>query len=358
MNSIEIISKVMQKYKDIELKPNVLYEYELMKIIIKEPESHPKKYAKVINEIDSSIAASYDGVMQILNKAFSANPKQRKQLVEDAKEISTILYKFCFYNNHDNEFYNLLKGKVFKYNKKKLRDKIILYFFFSEIIDNYNINYNRYIKNLNYRTSSNCLANIVDNIAEISGLRKKHDVKEKVSDIQEQLKNVLNEKSIETNDIAELKAYIEDLRNSLELVEDQLTNYQTDLESYKEEIQVAVISDFIQTLNSDKYGNLLDNFVKCQKKLRQLKKNGYEFPNDVESIPLLIRQYVKFIKDFGIKEIQTLEFLDLNYDEAQKSQYIGTSFLNKDDIKQVSVESSGWKYKDIIISIPKYVELN
>lgn len=358
MNTLEILSKIMERYKNVDINTNkkmlnsILYENELMILVIKNPESHPKYYLSQMNMHNYDI-----DIFDTLTKAFSKNPIARKELVEDSKEIANMLYKFCFYDNIDEKFYIDLKKKVFKFSKRKMRDKMILNFFLKEIKMVYHIDYIKYLDNLGYRMSTHCLADIVDCKAEEMGLKSKHDVKGKVSDIKEELKTFLDENCIDSiQNIDEVKAYVSDLRNSLELVEDQLTNYQNELESYREEVQLNVISDFIQTLNSEKYGNLLDNFMKCQKKLRVLKKEGYEFPDSVESIPIVIRQFVKFIEEYGITKIQKEENLELNYNQALNSQYIGTPFKDENEKKYVAVESSGWKYKDIVISIPKYVE--
>ena len=154
-----------------------------------------------------------------------------------------------------------------------------------------------------------------------------------------------------------MKLQNENLKSALILINDELDKYKQDLEKFKDEIELNVISDFIKDLNSEKYGRLLDNFIKCQKSLKELKRNKYEFPVEVESIPILIRQYIKFIQEYGIKEIQRKQQMMLSYEEAAKGNYIGSPYKDQTELKKVVVDSPGWIYKDMIISTPIYIEI-
>lgn len=330
-----------------EILNNIRNESSVIRAILKEGgDIHPKIYKKHLN---SSI-----DVFQKLDNLKLKNPKTRQEIVEQSKYITNLLFDFCFQDDINNEFYIKLKRKVFNIKRKIIIDRFIIILFVNKCEEKKMFNYSEKIDCLGNYYCKKLLANIVDRVAEKRGLRQKRDIKEKVSDMKSQLSYILKE---DNETFENLKKRNEDLKNALILVNENLEEYENDLEKYKEEIVANIVSEFFNTLNSDKYGNLLDNFNKCQKTLKKLKKDGYEFPQEVESIPILIRQYMKFIADYGVNSIEKREKISLGYEEAKKVQYNGTPFKNVNDIKNVEVVSSGWIYKDVVISMPKCNEI-
>lgn len=358
--NIEIINQVIEEnYKKMEvtfskfrsIRYKIGDDSELLKLILSDPEQYTDYYQNIINKRRNQFDVS-----KKLDFLRLSDYKYRKLLSDESKQISDLLYKMCILNEDKIENYNEINLILQESNlKNQVKEKMILIEFAKRCKRN---NIEDWTKKLNYVDnfiSRSIFRNILNDVAIEKGFKKSKDVGMKVDDIKDQIGSILNKNSRDDN--IGLKMENENLRSALSLINDELDKYKQDLENFKEEIELNVISDFIKDLNSEKYGRLLDNFIKCQKSLKQLKRNKYEFPTEVESIPVLIRQYIKFIQDYGIKEIQIKQNIMLSYEEAAKGNYIGTPYENQTQIKKVFVDSPGWIYKDMIISTPIYVEI-
>ncbi|WP_455544301.1 hypothetical protein [Intestinibacter sp.] len=359
--NIEIIDRIINENygkmevkfrKNKKLKLVVGNDTELLKIVISKPDEYEDEYQKEVNE--RYITFNVD---KKLNYFKMSNYRHRAKIVDEVKEDSELFYKICMSEDVTISYYEKLNS-ILKSSKlkKDAKEKMIL-IEFARICKAQNIqDWTKDIKYLDNSISRTVFRNILNEVALERGLKKSKDVGMKVDDIKDQIDSVLNEES-DSENIDEVKSQNENLRSSLVLINNELEKYKQDLDKFKEEIELNVISDFIKDLNSDKYGRILDNFVKCQKSLKELKRNHYQFPVQVESIPILIRQYVKFIQEYGIQEIQRKQQLMLSYEDAAKGNYIGSPYEDKNEMKKVVVDSPGWIYKDMIISTPIYIEI-
>lgn len=358
--NIEIISRIIdENYEKMEVKFKrdkhkklaVGNDSEMLKLVISIPSEYIEEYQKQINRR----YIKFDVKNQLYFLRMS-NYEYRKKLVDEVKEDSNLFYKICMDDIGNKEDYKNLTFTLKNSTLKNLAKEKMILINFAKKCKLENIH--DWTRSLNYIDNFICRSifrNILNEIALERGFKKEKDVGTKVDDIKDQIDSVLNEEVSNNNE--ELKLQNENLRSSLILINDELEKYKKELEKFKEEIELNVISDFIKDLNSEKYGRILDNFIKCQKSLKELKRNHYEFPIQVESIPILIRQYVKFIQEYGIQEIQKRQQIMLNYEEASNGNYIGSPYKDKDEIKKVRVDSPGWIYKDVIISTPIYIEI-
>lgn len=358
--NIEIISNIIdenyekmeQKFiKNRKIKYRIGDDSELIKLIITYPEKFTEYYQSIIDKRYNQF-----DVIRKLDFLKLSDYKYRKRISDEAKNISELLYNMCIIDEDDIENYDKVNSILADSTlENQVKEKMILIDFAKKCKRNY---IHDWTKSLNYVDNFICKSifrNILNEIAIQKGFKKQKDVGIKVDDIKDQIESVLDEETSENND--ELKLQNESLRSSLILINDELENYKKELDKFKDEIESNIISDFIKNLNSDKYGRILDNFIKCQKSLKELKRNHYEFPVQVESIPILIRQYVKFIQEYGIKEIQERSIIMLSYDEASRGNYIGSPYQDKNERKKVRVDSPGWIYKNMIISTPVYIEI-
>lgn len=358
--NIEIISRIIdENYDKMERKfrknRNVKYrvrdDSELLKLILTDPEQYTEYYQRIISKRHNKFDVS-----RKLDFLKLSDYKYRKLISDEAKNISDLLYNMCIVEEDNIENYEKINSILSKSNlKNQAKEKMILIDFAKKCKRNYIEDWTRSLNYIDNFICRSIFRNILNEIALERGFKKEKDVGTKVDDIKDQIDSVLNEEVSNNNE--ELKLQNENLRSSLILINDELEQYKKELEKFKEEIELNVISDFIKDLNSEKYGRILDNFIKCQKSLKELKRNHYEFPIQVESIPILIRQYVKFIQEYGIQEIQKRQQIMLNYEDASNGNYIGSPYKDKDEIKKVRVDSPGWIYKDVIISTPIYIEI-
>ncbi len=358
--NIEIISRVIdENYEKMEVKfkksKKIRYrvgdDSELLKLILSDPEEYAEYYQNIINKRYNRF-----DVRKKLNFLKLSDYKYRKMLSDEVKQISDLLYKMCIINEDDIDNYNEINSILQKSSlENQVKEKMVLIDFSKRCKRNDIVDWTKTLNYVDNFISRSIFRNILNDVAIEKGFKKSKDVGMKVDDIKDQIGSILNEEVSDDN--SELKLQNENLKSALILINDELDKYKQDLEKFKDEIELNVISDFIKDLNSEKYGRLLDNFIKCQKSLKELKRNKYEFPVEVESIPILIRQYIKFIQEYGIKEIQRKQQMMLSYEEAAKGNYIGSPYKDQTELKKVVVDSPGWIYKDMIISTPIYIEI-
>ena len=356
MKDLEIITKVLDYYEESSkksekgIKESILKENKVMYAVIKDPFEHPRTIENELRENGVFI-----NVYRVFEEDFSSNPHKRVEMIKKSKDIAERLFKFYFSEGYTQDEYINLKKMVFTFNKEKMRDKVILHLFLCKLKEVKSIDFLYKIELLGYSYSTRCLAKLADWMAEERKYRKKYDFGQDISIMNYGIGSVL--KGNEKGKSAEEAPTVNDLRNTLELVMDALDEHKENIENFKQEEKAALVKEFFQTLNSKEYGYLLDNFVRCEKSIIALKKSGYEFPEDVRSIPVLIRQYMKFIRDYGVSEIDLSIERRLTLEQAKNSEYEGMPFMESSDEKQVKTLSPGWKYKDVVISVPKYGEI-
>lgn len=358
--NIEIISHIIdENYEKMEMKFKkdkdkklfVGNDSEILKLVLSKPSEYIEEYQK---EIDKRYI-KFD-VNKTLYFLRMSKYEYRKKIVNEVKEDSELFYKICMDDNANIEDYKKLSSILENSNlKNHAKEKLILIDFSTRCKNEDIYDWTKTLKYIDNFISRSIFRNILNEIAVERGFKKAKDVGTKVDDIKDQIDSVLNDET--SNNKEELKLQNENLRSALILINDELEKYKQDLAKFKEETELNVISDFIKDLNSDKYGRILDNFIKCQKSLKELKRNHYQFPVQVESIPILIRQYIKFIQEYGIEEIQKKQQIMLSYEEASNGNYIGSPYKDKNEMKKVRVDSPGWVYKDVIISTPIYIEI-
>lgn len=152
-----------------------------------------------------------------------------------------------------------------------------------------------------------------------------------------------NAENVET-EIQKLEQQIKELMFQLDINEKLL----------KQEKENVVLTEKMAVRKFIK-GDLLDNFDRAKKDLINLSKDNKDF----KPYSRIVRQYMNFIDELGIKQIEYVsinEFTTLTYDKAKESTYYGTPFDDETAIKQVKVISQGWIYEDIVISQPEYQE--
>ena len=124
-----------------------------------------------------------------------------------------------------------------------------------------------------------------------------------------------------------------------------ITKYAKTLEENFNEEQ---IKEFFVSLNSGKYGNVLDKIPLTEELLKDIRKNNIEIPQELKKILMFIKSIIKFIKDTGIVPIREMGnvFIGTAEDIAEMD-YTGNEF-REGEVKKLKVIAPGYKYKDII----------
>ena len=150
----------------------------------------------------------------------------------------------------------------------------------------------------------------------------------------------------------------DDLRAAAEIAQHQLEALQEELENIRDEAKQETVITFFQEMNSGKHSNLLDQFLKAELLVRQLKQHGTEIPQEIELIPILIRMFTRFVKMQGIRPKAVVgDQKVITLSESDEYEYIGSDWEDPDERKTVEIQSAGWLYADTLISKPKVKEI-
>ena len=169
-------------------------------------------------------------------------------------------------------------------------------------------------------------------------------------DIFEYLKNIIGIKSKNQREN-------EQLRNALQIQANDMKNLN---ENFEAQVQDK-IEEFFSSLNSDRYGNILDAIISTYGGIQQLRKQKVEVPLEISDLFPLVNNLKKFVIDNEINPIArvgSVQMMTKADIEKISGEYSGTPFIDADEVKKVRVISPGWYYKtkDVQISRPRLKE--
>lgn len=149
-------------------------------------------------------------------------------------------------------------------------------------------------------------------------------------------------------------------KESLKLIEQNFSELKSRFQEEADEAKKIAIGEFYCKLNSDKYGKFLDKVPYAEELLTKIRKEKLdkEIPSEVKIALMFVKQVIKFIKDSGIETIEEYNrVFEATAEEIAEMEYRGESSFEEGEKKILKVESPGYKYADIIISIPVVVEV-
>lgn len=217
------------------------------------------------------------------------------------------------------------------------------------------------LRNLNYLTARHMVSNIRYEIGCLLGLRKR---RKDTAELIDSFKQIVDDNTEVEEEIEEslesVKLERDQYKSSLKLIQKSLDELSENLKTETQNIASEQIRDFFVSLNSAKYGNFLDKIPLTEELLKEIRKNEKEFdiPQEVKRVLIFIKSVIKFIKDQGITPIEDINrVFEGTAEDIAEMDYVGEEFID-DEIKKLRVIAPGYKYKELIISIPKVEEVN
>ncbi|MBR8702073.1 MULTISPECIES: nucleotide exchange factor GrpE [unclassified Fusobacterium] len=325
-----------------------------------------QKYLRHIGKKEFDI----EHVIALLRKFGMNNEERRNQYREKVHALCELLLK-AFDGDVEayKEFVNKYTEELYEHNieKRYYRRHIpvgILLYLSGDRNNPLNIDKNlaMEIKNIPSMKANSLITDIKNEIGYDLGLRKrKKDSNDLINDVKmlvvESDENDEEEEKIET--IETLRLERDQYRSSLKLIEKNMDELLENIKEESESIANEEIRDFFVSLNSDKYGNFLDKIPLTEDTLRDIRKNNLDkgLPQEVKKVLMFIKAIIKFLKDQNITPIKTLnEEFEGTAEDIATMDYKGTEFIDNEK-KKLRVIATGYKYKDMIISIPKVEEV-
>lgn len=217
------------------------------------------------------------------------------------------------------------------------------------------------LKNLSYITARHMVSDIRYEIGCLLGLRKRRQDTTELIDSFKQIVEDSTEVEEEVEESLEsIKLERDQYKSSLKLIQKSLDELSKKLKKETQNIALEQIRDFFVGLNSAKYGNFLDKIPLTEELLKDIRKNesSYDIPQEVKRVLIFIKSVIKFIKDQGITPIEEMNrVFEGTAEDIAEMDYVGEEFIDN-EVKKLKVIAPGYKYKDLIISIPKVEEVN
>ncbi|MDO5520661.1 MAG: nucleotide exchange factor GrpE [bacterium] len=205
------------------------------------------------------------------------------------------------------------------------------------------------------------LNQITKRFARIYGLKTStNDVINTTKDVFVQVKQTEEAGLLKDKDaqIEALQNQLDIYKNAMEVLETMLDEIKENAEESLEEEKQSVIRQFFISLNSLEYGNILDTLqtakvVFDENRIDLMKNQPHLMP-----MAMITRQLSTFIRGYGIRPIEKVgtEF-EAAVDAIENMNYEGEAFVDDEEVKKLKIKTSGWKYKDMIISVPTVTEI-
>lgn len=217
------------------------------------------------------------------------------------------------------------------------------------------------LKNLSYIAARHMVSDIRYEMGCLLGLRKRRQDTIELIDSFKQIVEDSTEVEEEVEESLEsIKLERDQYKSSLKLIQKSLDELSEKLKKETQNIALEQIRDFFVGLNSAKYGNFLDKIPLTEELLKDIRKNesSYDIPQEVKRVLIFIKSVIKFIKDQGITPIEEINrVFEGTAEDIAEMDYVGEEFIDN-EVKKLRVIAPGYKYKDLIISIPKVEEVN
>ena len=376
------INQLIQKYQhraksqsEGRGKYNPTHDYELVQAVLAAPEHRPKQ---LIVQLEKQMGVNRIPfhVARQLGRNQLDRPEKRIKWAELVTQAGQDLCQFAMESTEPHDYkalYQKVKQVVFAEEKtRRIEPKAILFVFCTELPDT--VSYKSILRETaqltNFAQSKKLLHDLVDLIATERGIERKKSASERamggIAGTQALLQSLTRESEPTDND-SNAKSPVaheriahenDDLRAAAEIAQHQLEALQEELEHIREEAKQEAAITFFQEMNSGKHSNLLDQFLKAELLVKQLRHEGTEIPQEIELIPSLVRMFTRFVKMQGIRPKAVVgQRKQITLNESDEYEYIGSEWEDPDEHKTVEVQSAGWVYADTLISKPKVQEV-
>lgn len=312
-------SQIMKYDKKLVMKAKV--EEEIVELMESMPAAHTKHYEEEL------IKKGYEGktVRWCLKDIEDLSKKRQEELIEQSKEVAEAVYAFSIGGDTTKSKYTQVYKSLNDRKWMAIQYKLVIYYF-ARLLDRRLISkYGGLMKAMTCITAKCFMREFIDKMAMSAGI-----------------KTYSSEKYM-------------DLKSALKLSQNQLKDYENHNDKNQKNAQQRYIAQFLRALNEDDQGNLLNELSKCNKRILELETKGYEVPEELQSMAVLIKSLARFLKNYGITEITDKKHFITTQQDLDDCIYYGEPFMSNEDERDIEVKSPGWRYKESIISKPVYM---
>lgn len=354
----KVLRKIVDKYKNLsndKTKGVNILEAQVLESVMRKPYVSPKSHADFL-KID------YVKVVQIM-RYFALNSRVRRASV--FKEVDTYLNLIVMQLNHERASTINQEIRTFAQNlPEKLRAKcgtaqlmrgfyLLALLKFCSDHKYHDIFPQRqlWVKNLSAIEARNFFRDIS---YEIYKQEKGFNVNSLTDLIKESVQEntVDSEEETPEDKIQALEFKLQTTQATLNFIQRSLNDMVINIEQKTKDAEADAVNNFFAQLNSERYGRLLDNTVLIDQKISNLRKQHYKFPLEIMAMPMIIKNFMAFVKGIGFEPMRTLgEKFEATAEDLIYDVYEGTPFMQNEQ-KLVQVVCPGWKREGVILSKP------
>lgn len=370
-NGKEIQNWITNKYLTLVIELSSLSDSRVQGILNKNfNDEELKLYSK--NYLDREMVNGFEReqVRRISQKTGVNNDERKSEYKRRVKELTELVLKMI---DGDIEAYKefLKKYEEYAFDKEEIKNKGMQKFIPMGIMISLSRNQENplnlknidkmNLKNLNYITARHMVSNIRYEVGCLLRLRKRRkDTTELIDSFKQIVEDSAEVEEEVEESLESIKLERDQYKSSLKLIQKSLDELSEKLKEETQNIASEQIRDFFVSLNSAKYGNFLDKIPLTEELLKDIRKNDKDFdiPQEVKRVLIFIKSVIKFIKDQGITPMQEINrVFEGTAEDIAEMDYVGEEFID-DEVKKLRVIAPGYKYKDLIISIPKVEEVD
>lgn len=358
----EVLEEFMNKLAHMKIEGIMENEWMIITEALKNPEKHPKFFCIQLLEIYNVAITELEIKKELRDvnlNSISKRQEMSKYVRKAADDVKRTL-------DGDKDSINNLEAFLEKVIERtddgriKFKNKCLLTYLFNLDDDLKNDKCNIMLVKFREVYCGKILKKLLSNVCKKEGINKRKDTLKVIEKTQETIKSA----SYTTNLTGDKDKRIENLlfeignyQNTIEVLQSMLDDLKESIDEVSKEAEKSAVSDFFIRLNSAQYGTILDSFVVVENKLNEIKKLNIKLPNQLVVLPIIFKQLLKFIKDIGIKPIDTIgRTFEAKYSNIAVMNYNGEPFMNDDEVKTMEIQKCGWKFEDIIISAPTVKE--
>ena len=358
---IGCLEKMMRRFEKVPVNPQDLsrnrIDYFFILAILQDTTKHPETYFQEIARWVPEEQLSFN-VLYHLRRFNLDTPVKRSRWVGRVQHAALQLRELCAEGQKNyGPFNQRLARAVLRRNYRPLEWKAILTAFSQDLEEHPALQQElqQLLQQLNFTQCRIFLQNLTEDLGILRGLRKKKTFQEQLLEATASIGETLGEKKGRKKNLEEEN---EDLRASLEITQLQMQNLQVAMEELRQEAQLEARLEFFREMNAQRHGSLLDNFARAEQRLQQLRQEGHSIPEEIESIPLVVRMFMKFAREVGIQPLEKLgREMEVDLEQSEGYEYVGTNFTEPEEKKQVRVVGEGWEYASHLISRPVLQEV-
>jgi hypothetical protein len=256
-------------------------------------------------------------VMEEMKKNGLLSEEKRTKWANSVKIMGQNLAKLLLTEESDKLIFLLrsLEKNVFSMHflAPPIEAKTILLLFYESIqteacLENFPQKLKEVVREADFGQSRALLKKIIEVINQCKNIKKakKETLEEPPKKKESPLEDTKKIEREEANEQEETLQTTEDLRTALEVARQNFQEIQEDIKTIRETSELEATLDFFREMNSMKYGHLLDQIACVEKQIRDLKGKGVSFSSEFENIAIVIRMFMKFVREYGLSSIESI----------------------------------------------------